>query len=223
MISDKFYAARNQRYADAIDIRLVNLSRIALFRNLKLTTSSGKHLKNFIHAHIVSLLFKLKTRVKNTDDLSIGFDRDRSIRQRELTNYKNKKGKYHLRILLREIFRFAQHQQRGTYGLLYRLTLTGNNDNSVLNKDNATIIGKLNVNAIQWYVVQYTPNVPQQVVLSKHNLCKVTTELQYLERFVFLKDVKTQKLWSFEIGTREGIKVPIWTNIAFRRKQRQDS
>ena len=47
------------RYADADDIRLINLGPIALFSNYKLTTSSGKHLENIDHAHIVSLMYKL--------------------------------------------------------------------------------------------------------------------------------------------------------------------
>ena len=38
------------------DITLVNLGAIALFSILKLTTSSGKHLEDISHAHIVSLM-----------------------------------------------------------------------------------------------------------------------------------------------------------------------
>ena len=53
---DVLQAATNNRYADGNDIRLVNLRPIALFSNNKLTTSSGKHLENIDHAHIVSLM-----------------------------------------------------------------------------------------------------------------------------------------------------------------------
>ena len=34
---------------------------------------------------------------KNTDDLSIGFDRSRARRKQEMTNNKNVKGEYHVR------------------------------------------------------------------------------------------------------------------------------
>ena len=37
------HAATNNRYADNIDIKLVNLGAIPLFDNYKLTTSSEKH------------------------------------------------------------------------------------------------------------------------------------------------------------------------------------
>ena len=95
---DVLQAATGNRYADITDIRLVNLGPIALFSIYKLTTSSGKQLKEISHAHIVSLMYKLLSSSKGSDDLSIGFDRDRNKRKRELSNYKNIKGKYQLRI-----------------------------------------------------------------------------------------------------------------------------
>ena len=82
-------AATGNRYADNTDISVVNLGPIALLSSYKITTSSGKHLKDISHAHIVSLMYKLITSAKSKDDWSIGFDRDRGKGQRELTNNKN--------------------------------------------------------------------------------------------------------------------------------------
>ena len=65
------------RYENVNDIRLVNLGPIALFSNLNLTTSSGKHLEDRSYPYIVSLMYKLITSSKDSDDLSIGFDRSR--------------------------------------------------------------------------------------------------------------------------------------------------
>ena len=56
---DVLHAASNNRYVDANDIRLVKLGPIALFSNYKLTTRSGKHLEEIIHAHFVSLMYRL--------------------------------------------------------------------------------------------------------------------------------------------------------------------
>ena len=86
-------AATNNRYADGKVVGLVSLGSIALFNNYKLATSSGKHLEDVTHAHIVSLMYKLITTAKGCDDLSIGFDRDRTRRRNELTNNKNMKRK----------------------------------------------------------------------------------------------------------------------------------
>ena len=101
-------------------------------------------------------MYELLSSAKGSDDLSIGFDLDRGRRQRELTDNKKIKGKYHVRIYLRDVFGFAEHQEKAPYGLGYKLTLTRNSDNGVLNKADATTIGKVKINAIEWYVPHYT-------------------------------------------------------------------
>ena len=73
---DVLKATSDNRYVDADDIRLVNLAPIALFSNYKLTTASGKHLEEISHAHPVCLIYKVITSCKDSDDLSIGFDRN---------------------------------------------------------------------------------------------------------------------------------------------------
>ena len=219
---DVLKAATSNRYADADDIRLVNLGSIALISNYKLTTSSGKHLEEISHAHIVSLMYKLLSSSKGSDDLSIGFDRDRNRKKRELTNNKNFKGKYHLRIYLKDIFGFAEYQEKGTYGLGYKLTLTRNSDNAILNKDNAVANAKIKINALEWYVPHYIPSIDQQTILFKQIKDKTPTQLYYPERSLFMIEVNTQNFWTFELGTQEGINVPIWNNVGFQQMDRQN-
>ena len=105
---DVLHAASGNRYVDNNNIRLVNLGPIALFSNYKLTTSSGKHLETIDRAHIVSLMYKLITSNRGSDDLSNGFDPSRDRRQRELTDNKKTKGNYRPRIYLRDIFGFCR-------------------------------------------------------------------------------------------------------------------
>ena len=53
----------------------------------------------------------------------------------------------------------------------------------------------LQVNKIDhfhWYVPHYTPSIQQQSILSKQILSKTPTELRYVERSVFTKEVKNQ-------------------------------
>ena len=220
---DVVHAATNNRYADGSDIRLVNLGPIGLFSKYKLFSSSGKHLEDVSHAHIVSLLYKLITTAKGCDDLSIGFDRDRTRRRNELTINKKTKGKYHVRIYLKDVFGFAEHQEKATYGLGYKLTLTRNSDNAVLNKADATNLGKVKINSIEWYIPHYTASMSQQALLSNQIVNRIPTELQYVERSVFMKEVNTQNLWNVELGTQEGINVPIWIIIGFQQHDRQNS
>ena len=219
---DVLQAATNNRYVDANNIRLVNLGPIALFSNYKLTTSSNKHLEEVSHAHIVSLMYKLLTSSKDSDDLSISFDRSRNNRKRELTNNKNIKGKYHIRIYLKDIFGFVENQEKGTYGHGYKLTLTRNTDNAVLNKDNAVANGRVKINSLDWYVPHYSPNLEEYNKLMTQIKKNTPTQLNYVERSVFMKEVNTQNLWMFELGTQEGINVPIWIFVAFQQNDRQN-
>ena len=218
---DVLRADNSNRYVDGNDIRLVNLGSIGLFSNYKLTTSSGKHLENIDHAHIVPLIYKLLTSSKGSDDLSICFDRDRGRRQRELSNNKTQKGRYHIRIYLKDVFGFAEYQEKATYGLGYKLTLTRNTDNAVLNKANTINLGKIKINALEWYVPHYTPSIQQQGILSKQIINKTPTQIQYPERSVFMKEVNTQNFWTFELGTQEGINIPTWIFVAFQQNDRQ--
>ena len=99
--------------------------------------------------------------------------------------------------------------------------MTRNTDNAVLNKGNAINIGKIKINALEWYVSHYTPSIQQQSILSKQILNKTPTQIQYPERSVFMKEVNTQNFWTFELGTQEGIKIPTWIIVAFQQNDRQ--
>ena len=134
---DVLHAASNDRYGDGNDSRLVNLGPIASFSNFKLTTSSGKLLEDISRAHVVSLMQKIITSRRDSDDLSIGFDRDRFRGQRALTNNRKIKGKNYIRIMFKDKFGSVENQEKATYGLSYKLVLTGNFDDAVLNEANA--------------------------------------------------------------------------------------
>ena len=158
-------AATKNRYLDGDDIRVVNEGPIAVFSSFRLQSSSGKHIEEINHADIVCLMYKLITSDRNTDDLSIGFDRDRGRRQRELTNNKSVKGKQiTCDNYVERFFWFCQHQEKGTYCLGYKLTLTRNSDNAVLKIANATNNAKIKISSIDWYVPPYTPSLAQEKI-----------------------------------------------------------
>ena len=109
---DVLHAATNNRCVDDDDIWLMKEGPIALFSDYKLQSSSGKHIEEIKHARIVCLMYKFVTSARNSDDLSIGCDRDRGRRQRELTKNKNIKGKYHVTIILKDIWGFVECQKK---------------------------------------------------------------------------------------------------------------
>ena len=168
-------------------------------------------------------MYKLITSSKNSDDLSIGFDRSRNRRKDELALNKNVKRKYHVRLMLKDVFGFAEHQDKATYGLGYRLTLTSSKDDAVINKAAGIADAKIKIDHIHWYVLHYTPSMLQQAIMSKQVLKKTPTELRYVERSVFMKEVNDQKLWNFDLGSEENMKVPIYIIKAFQQQDRHDS
>ena len=188
---------------------------IALFTNFKLTTSSGKHLEDISHAHLVSLIYKLITSNKNSDDLSISFDRSRARRQDEMTDNRRVKGKYHVRIMLKDVFDFAEHQEKATYGFGYKLILTRYKDEGVIDKVDSIAEARIKIDHLHWYVPHYIPSMQQQALMSKQILNKTPTELRYVERSVFMKAVDNQNLWNFELGSQENMNFPIWILIGF--------
>ena len=84
--SDVFYAATNIRSANRNDIRLVSIEPIVSFSDHKLTTISGKRLKDLSRAQVVCLMCKVISSSWGSDNLSNGFDHDLERRQQELTD-----------------------------------------------------------------------------------------------------------------------------------------
>ena len=102
-------------------------------------------------------------------------------------NEKNQKVKNHVRITPRDTCGFAEHQEKATYGLDYKITLTRNSDNSVLIKANATNNAKIKTNGFDWYVPHIISIMEQQKVKSKRNLSRLPTELHYVEKSILMK------------------------------------
>ena len=125
--------------------------------------------------------------------------------------------------MLKDIFGYAERQEKATYGLGYKLTLTRNKDDAVIDKAGGIADAKIRIDHIHWYVPHYTPSIQQQSTLSKQILSKTPTELRYVKRSVFMKEVNNQNLWNFELGSHENMNVPIWIIIGFQQRDRQDS
>ena len=90
-----------------------------------------------------------------------------------------------------------------------------------MNKANAFNIAKIKTNSIDWYFPHYTPSFSQEKLIRTQIVNKNPTELRYVERSVFMKEVNKQNLWTFELGAQEGINVPIWIILGFQQSDRQ--
>ena len=168
-------------------------------------------------------MYKLITSSKDSNDLSLGFDNSRNRRRDELAPNKKIKDKYHVKIMLKDVFGFAECLEKATYALGYKLTLTRNKDEAVIDKAGGIAEARIKIDHIHWYVPHYTPSMKQQGILSDRILNNKPTELRYVEWSVFMKQVNNQNVWNFELGSQQNMNVPIWIFIGFQQQGRQDS
>ena len=89
--------------------------------------------------------------------------------------------------MLRDVFGFAECQEKVTYGLGYKLNLTRKKDEAVIDKVAGIADARIEIDHIHWYVAHYTPFIQQQSILSNRILKSMPTELRYVERSVFIK------------------------------------
>ena len=82
---------------------------------------------------------------------------------------------------------------------------------------------RIKIDHIHWYIPHYGRSIQQQCFLSKQNSIRTHTELRYIERSVFMKEVKSQNLWISESGTQDRVNIPTWVIIGFQKRDRQDS
>ena len=200
---------------------MVNFGPISLFSEAKLTTSSGKHLEKVDNLHAVSLIHKFLTSTKSTIQLMYGFEEDTTIRRQELTNNKNEKGTFFVRIKLKDLFGFAD-QEKITYGLGYTLTLKRNTNNDAILRSVGVDAAKVVIKDIGWFIPHYVPSLENQQLVMDQILNKDPTELSYTERIIFRKDVNTNSNWTFELGS-SGIESPTFVIVGFQARNKIDS
>ena len=95
-ISLEFEVLKNDDtiYVDGDQLLVVNFGPVALFSEVRLTTSSGKHLKEVDNLLPTSLMYKLLTSNQQTSQLMYGFEESQATRRQELTNNKTEKGTF---------------------------------------------------------------------------------------------------------------------------------
>ena len=89
-----------------------------------------------------------------------------------------------------------------------------------MNKGNAINDAKSIISALDWYVPHYTPSLEEYDKLMNQIVKKTPTMLSYPEKSVFMKGVKSQTIWNFELGFQEGVIVPIWIYVVFQQNDK---
>ena len=166
-------------------------------------------------------MHKLLPSQQQTSELMYGFEESVTIRRQELTNNKTEKGTFFVNIKLIDLFGFAD-QEKVTYGLGYTLTLKRNNDNDPIIRGNGVDAAKIDIKDIGWFIPHFTPSLENQQIMMGQLLNKDPTELYYMERIVFRKDVNTNNNWTFDLGN-SGESTPTFVIVGFQARNKIDS
>ena len=135
--------------------------------------------EDFSHAHFVCLMCKIIPSATSSDGSSIGSYGSREKQVTELNTNKTVKEIYLVRIMLLDVFGFAEHQKNIKCRLGYTLTITTNNDNAVVNRYVATALVNFLMTGYKWYVrdIIYL-NVEQRALVPVQSFSEEPTELQ---------------------------------------------
>ena len=80
--------------------------------------------------------------------------------------------------MLKHDLGFVEHQEKGTYGLGSKLTITKNKNGAVLDKTGLIADGGIKIDHIHSHLPHYTPSISQQRILADKIVCKTLTQLQ---------------------------------------------
>ena len=72
--------------------------------------------------------------------------------------------------MLKDVFGFAKRKEKPTFGLGYKLTMTRNKGEAVLDKAADIADARTEIDHIHWYVPDYTSSLQQQGILSEQIL-----------------------------------------------------
>ena len=61
--------------------------------------------------------------------------------------------------MLKDVFGFIAHQQKVTYDLDNKLTLTRKKDDAVIDKAKGIANARIKIDRIHWYIPHYTPSI----------------------------------------------------------------
>ena len=107
----------------------------------------------------------------------------------------------------------------------YKFTLPRNSDNHVLSHPaqtndaaNLVLAGRVIIDGISWYVPHYTPSISNQNLMLSNITSKTPTELTYIKRSSYMKDVTTENNWTFELGVQGSLDVPTYVIVGFTQR-----
>ena len=104
----------------------------------------------------------------------------------------------------------------------YVVTLKRNTNNDVIIRGAGVDAAKVVIKDFGWYIPHFTPTLENQQIVMDQLLNKDPTELYYIERTFYRKDVNTNNNWTFDLGT-SGESTPTFVIVSFQVRNKIDS
>ena len=84
--------------------------------------------------------------------------------------------------------------------------------------ENLVLARKVIIDDLSWLIPHYTPSIPNKNFMLEHIISKTSTDLSYIKRSSYMKEVTTEDNSSFEGGVGDGIDIPIYIAVGFMQR-----
>ena len=180
IIEGRLIKNNNNNYGANDLISLTNNAMMHLFINIRYELS-GQEIENIMHPDQATTMLGL---LKYPDDFSksVGLNqlwyKDTSavahadnagfvVRRDHIIKNSNPKGLFSFMIPLKHIFGFCEDYDKVVYGFKLTLTLTRNDDNDAIFRDDGVEAGKIMLSKIAWFMPHVTPADKDKMELYK--------------------------------------------------------
>ena len=116
--------------------------------------------------------------------------------------------KFHVRILIGDVFGSVDPQKKTTYALGFVFILYRKIDSVILVQNAATADRETSIHAINWFISNCTPNEIQQDLMNVYVVFKIPNELLYFIRS-FSDQLVYQRECDFELRANSESGVPV--------------
>ena len=207
-------------FSNDANIRLVNYGMMALFSSIKLETSGGRTIDYIDHCHPNLLMYKLLT--STGDEYESVFVRNQGNRDSQLKGDHIAAQREHMYMMIKmsDLFGFVNDLEKIIYGLGFKLTLKGNNNDRALYRVNANpgavaIDGNIEIRDISCCVPSIDPINDNRIIVQKGLSKKNNVDFSYYERKTFYKNVPNASNFLFDLGMENGMERPQYIKVGF--------
>ena len=181
IVEGRLLKADNNSYGNNDVIALTNNGIMHLFKRIRYDLS-GQEIENIMDVGQATTMLGLlkypddfsKSKGLNqlwykdtTDGAALDANTGFGIRQAYIIKSSDPKGSFSFRIPLKHIFGFCEDYDKVVYGLKHNLTLTRNDDNDAIFRDNGVAAGKVILSKISWFMPHVTPADKDKMELYK--------------------------------------------------------